>query len=96
MLKQKDLNCPISSGHKEVMMKGIFVVLAAMSVCACASQPQKSTAMNPATEATRGTAVSVASTPSKRVYLDDYERVMIQAPLPNRQAIVLGANKERQ
>ncbi|MGD2130095.1 MAG: hypothetical protein PVJ33_08870 [Lysobacterales bacterium] len=43
-----------------------------------------------------GATAKMVERQSERAYLDDYERVLIQAPLRNRQTIVLGANRERQ
>lgn len=79
-------------------MKGIFVVFAAVCLGACASQPGKISATS-AASAGNGVAATNSAQPERRterVYLDDYERVLIQAPQRDRQAIVLGANRGRQ
>jgi len=69
-------------------MKGILVVMLALCLGACASQPQIATAFDPAMPSHAATA-----TPSSKVYLDEYDRVPVQAPVQARKVLVLGAGK---
>jgi hypothetical protein len=77
-------------------MRGIFIVFVAMCLCACASQPQRTVSVSSTASDNPGATAKMVERQSERAYLDDYERVLIQAPLRNRQTIVLGANRERQ
>jgi transcription initiation factor TFIID subunit TAF12 len=77
-------------------MKGIFIVFVALCLCACASQPQRTVSVGSTASVNSGATATEGVQRSERVYLDDYERVLIQAPLRNRQTIVLGANRKTQ
>jgi starvation-inducible outer membrane lipoprotein len=68
-------------------MKGILVVMLALCLGACASQPQK-VDVDPATPSH-----AAIATPSSKVYLDAYDRVPVQAPVQARKVLVLGAGK---
>ena len=69
-------------------MKGIWIVMLALCLGACASPPQKSSAFDPATPSH-----AAASTPTNKVFLDAYDRVPVQAPVQARKVLVLGAGK---
>ena len=77
-------------------MKGIFVIMLALCLGACASQPQRTvTADQPLDHSVVQAQPSQVENPgpSKRVYLDDYQLVPVKAPYRPRSAYVLGKKK---
>jgi hypothetical protein len=81
---------------QEHSMKGIFVIILAVCLSACASQPTTAITADQFAGESPAHALPASIQPDrsvKTVYLEDYELIHVQAPPQKRGVVVLGAKK---